>query len=135
MASDKKTQTMRYEPVGAGVVRRPPITERNLASSVEFPDDDADTFGTVSPNVRDSAIVVAKPKRDRTPKGVNDGRGKRSVEDMLHEMPSDAHRATYAMERIASLEDQISRILDLCTKGAREIIFTQRKSLRHYYEK
>jgi len=134
MASNKKTTTARYEPVGAGVARRKPITERNLVSPVRLPDDDADTFGTTTSNVPgESAIVV--PRRDRTPKGVNDGRGKRSVKEMLDSAPSDAHRATYAMERIAALEDQIVRVLDLCTKGAREIIFTQRKSLRHYYEK
>lgn len=127
----KKNKTMRYEPAGVGVVRRKPVTERNL----RLPDDDADTFGTTTGVIPKDSTIVAAPKRDRTPKGVNDGRGKRSVKDMLDSAPSDAHRATYAMERIAALEDQIVRMLDLCTKGAREIIFTQRKSLRHYYEK
>ncbi len=126
----KKNKTMRYEPVGAGVARRAPITERNL----RLPDHDADTFGTTTSNVPGESAIVA-PKRDRTPKGVNDGRGKKSVKEMLDTMPTDAHRATYAMQRIAALEDQIVRVLDLCTKGAREIIFSQRKSLRLCYEK
>jgi hypothetical protein len=125
---------MRYEPAGEGIARRKPVTtERNLKAPPPRPEDNEETFGSVIPS-KDSTIV-ATPKRDRTPKGVNDGRGKRSVKDMIAEAPSHAHRATYVLERVAALEDQIARMLELCPPETREIIFSARKSLRHYFEK
>lgn len=124
MARDRRDETMRHEPQ---VVARRPITQRNMTvPSKPLPADaNEETFG----GTRDSSIV----RRDRAPKGVNDGRGKRSVEDMLLSMSTDAARATYAMERIASAEDQIARILGLCPPGTRDIIFRDRPSLSRYY--
>lgn len=121
---------MRHEPVE--VVKRRPITQRNLTSPVVNPpmDADEDSFGS---SKRESTIV-ATPKRDRTPKGVNDGRGKRSVADVLLSQPLPESRAVYALQRIASLEDQIGKILDLCDKETREIIFKRRESLKHYVD-
>lgn len=118
---------MRHEPVE--VVKRRPITQRNLTSPVVNPPVDADeeTFGTT----RESTIQAA-PKRDRTPKGVNDGRGKRSVADVLLSTPTPEGKAVYALQRIASLEDQIGKVLDLCDDEVLEIIFKRRPSLKHY---
>jgi hypothetical protein len=115
---------MRHEPATA---RKKVTTQRNLKIK---PGDLEETFGSVA---RESTIVQT-PRRDRTPKGVSDGRGKRSVAEVLMSMPNDAARATYAMERIASLEDQIAKILDLCTPEARAIIFATRKSLQQYWD-
>lgn len=124
---------MRHEPVE--VVKRRPITQRNLTSPIINPpmDADDDSFGS-----RQSAIIAsthsATVKRDRTPKGVNDGRGKRSVADVLLSHPLPESRAVYALQRIASLEDQIGKILDLCDKETLEIIFKRRESLKHYVD-
>lgn len=89
----------------------------------------------VTPSTRavpkESSIVEAP--RKRITKGVNDGRGKRSVADMLLSMQTDASRAAYAMERIASLEDQIAKILDICPASVRDIIFKDRSSLKRYW--
>ena len=123
MARPKPDTFMRHEPVE--VVKRRPITQRNMTTpATRRPDDDADTFGVT----RESTIV----KRDRTPKGVNDGRGKRSVADVLLSHPTPEGKAVYALQRIASLEDSISRILDLCDTEVLEIIFKRRASLKHY---
>ena len=131
MTRPKRDQFMRYEPAGNGVARRAPITQRNMVSPAKpRDDDDADAFGT---STNQSSIV--NTPRDRAPKGVNDGRGKRSVKDVLLSQPNDAARAVYALERIASLEDQIVKILELCTPDAREIIFKSRKSLKQYWDK
>lgn len=126
MARPKPDAFMRHEPVE--VVKRRPITQRNLASpAIRRPDDEAETFGIP----RESTIVVT-PKRDRTPKGVNDGRGKRSVADVLLSHPTPEGKAVYALQRIASLEDQISKVLDLCDEETLAIIFKRRESLKHY---
>ena len=126
MSRPKPDAFMRHEPVE--VVKRRPITQRNMTSPVpRRPDDDADTFGVT----RESSIVEA-PKRDRTPKGVNDGRGKRSVADVLLSHPTPEGKAVYALQRIASLEDQISKVLDLCDPETLGIIFKRRESLKHY---
>ena len=126
MARPKADAFMRHERVE--VVKRRPVTQRNLTSpAIHKPDDDADTFGSV----RESAIVVT-PKRDRTPKGVSDGRGKRSVADVLLSHPTPEGKAVYALQRIASLEDQISKVLDLCDSETLGIIFKRRESLKHY---
>lgn len=82
------------------------------------------TSSTAIRQARESAVVVvAKPKQ---------GKGKRSVEDMLASMPNKAAQAAYAMERIAALEDQIARILELCSPETRAIVLDQRKSLARY---
>lgn len=73
---------------------------------------------------RDTEIVsvAAKPR----------GKGKRSVEDMLASLPGAAAQSAYAMERIASAEDQIAKILLLCSPKARELVIEQRPSLKRY---
>lgn len=126
MVRPKPDAFMRHEPVE--VVKRRPITQRNLTMSgtKPRPDDDAETFGS-----RESAIVPT-PKRDRTPKGVSDGRGKRSVADVLLSHPTPEGKAVYMLQRVASLEDQISKLLDLCDAETLEIVFKRRASLRHY---
>lgn len=123
MARPKPDTFMRHEPVE--VVKRRPITQRNMTSPPR-PDDDADSFGGLE--TRQSSIV----KRDRTPKGVNDGRGKRSVADVLLSHPTPEGKAVYALQRIASLEDSISKILDLCDEETLGIVFKRRASLKHY---
>lgn len=134
MTRAKRDEYLRHETVE--VVKRRPITQRNMTApqgplvQPGLPDDDADTFGG---DTKGSAIVVA-PKRDRTPKGVSDGRGKRSVKDVLLSIPTPEGRAVYALERIASIEDQISKVLDLCDKETRDIVLKRRASLKHYWD-
>lgn len=146
MNAPKNERYMRYEPVSQGVVRRRPITQRNLKSPIVNPgsDDDADTFGTVavsttsttSTNTGESAIVVTRrERRDRPNKGINDGRGRRGMKDMLLSEPTPEGKAVYAMERIAAMEDQIAKMLDLCPEEVREIIFKRRASLKQYWDK
>lgn len=134
MTRAKRDEFLRHETVE--VVRRRPITQRNMvmptagkpSAKSQRADDDAEVFG----GSRDSAIVET-PKRDRTPKGVADGRGKRSVKDMLLSIPTPEGRAIYAMERIASMEDSIVKVLDLCDNETREIIFKRRATIKERY--
>lgn len=88
---------------------------------VNFHDVDEEGFTPV----RESGIVSA-------PVAVKRGKGKRSLEDMMASMPNDPAQCTYALERIAAVEDQIVKILSLCTPTARELVFKQRASLRKY---
>ena len=127
MQRPKRDQFMRHEPE---VTSRRPTTQRNLVSPLINPgaDDDSEEFGTPT---RDSTVVQVR--RDRTPKGVNDGRGKRSVKDMLLSIPTPEGRAIYAMERVAALEDQIQKVIDLCDDETKEIIFKRRKTLKERY--
>jgi hypothetical protein len=82
---------------------------------------DVDEDGIVT---RESGVVEAeKPRR---------GRGKRSVEDMMASMPNELAQSTYALERIAAIEDQIVRVLSLCSPEALELVLKQRPSLRRY---
>ena len=76
---------------------------------------------------RKSAIIVTsnKPKK-------GDGRGKRSLEDMMSSMATDEQMAVYVLDRIAGLEDQIVKIFSLCTPGAAEMVLKRRESLRKY---
>lgn len=136
MVRAKRDEFLRHEPK----VRRKVTTQRNLKVPPR-PGDDEETFGAVSPKpsapmqsfeMRDSAIVSVP--RDRTPKGVNDGRGKRSVKDVLMSTPTPEGKAIYAMERLASLEDQMVKILELMGKEAREIVFKRRSWLKRYWE-
>lgn len=68
--------------------------------------------------------VPAKPKKE--------GKGKRSLEDMMGSMPNALSQSIYALERIASAEDQIVKILTLCTPQARELVLKQRPTLARY---
>lgn len=74
---------------------------------------------------KESVVVSAPPTAKR-------GKGKRTIEDMMSSMPNDAAKSVYAMERIAAFEDQIAKVLALCTKDAREIVLKQRPSLKKY---
>lgn len=128
MARPKPDAFMRHEPVE--VVKRRPITQRNLTSPAQRrPDDDAESFGTT----RESSIV-STPKRDRTPKGVSDGRGRRSVADVLLSTPTPEGKAVYVLQRVASFEDQIAKVLDLCDEETLEIIFKRRPALKNYVD-
>lgn len=62
------------------------------------------------------------------------GKGKRSVEDMMASMTgSPPAQAAYVLERIASAEDAIVKVLELSTPECREIVLKQRPSLRRYW--
>lgn len=132
MTRAKRDEFLRHEPSTKPIARKKVTTQRNLKIPPR-PGDDADTFGSSAPpmqtfELRESTVV--RPQRDRTPKGVNDGRGKRSVADVLMSTPTPEGKAVYAMERIASLEDQIAKLLDLAGPEAREIIFKRRAVAR-----
>jgi hypothetical protein len=89
--------------------------------------DEEDSF--VTPG--ESGIRVVNPGLpSETP--LSRGKGKRSVEDMMASMPSPPAQSVYALERVASLEDQIAKVLTLCSKEALEIVLKQRPSLRRY---
>lgn len=131
MSRPKRDEFLRHEPV-----RKKVTTQRNLRSPLR-PGDDADTFGGSSAPIQSFEMresTVVNVPRDRTPKGVTDGRGKRSVKDVLLSQPTPEGKAIYAMERVASLEDQIAKILDLAGEEAREIIFKRRKTLKQYWD-
>lgn len=84
--------------------------------------DDEDGF--VVPT-RESGIVKSVPPPKR-------GKGKRSVEDMMASMPNELAQSTYALERIAAIEDQIAKVLALCTPEARRLVLKQRPSMKRY---
>lgn len=113
MARDKREEVMRHD--GVAVVQRRPITQRNMVSPART----GESF------LGSGESTVVQVKRDR--------RGKRSIQEMLLSMPNDASRASYAMERIAAFEDQIARVLELCTPEARAIILRDRPSLKRYW--
>lgn len=54
--------------------------------------------------------------------------------DVLLSTPTPEGKAVYAMERLASLEDQMSKLLELCGPEVREIIFKRRQSLKQYWD-
>jgi len=89
---------------------------------LNFHDDDEDGF---VPTRESSVVPVVPAKKPR-------GRGKRSVEDMLASLPNKAAKAAYALERIAGFEEQIHRILVLCSPEVRALVLEQRKSLIRY---
>lgn len=136
MPRAKRDEFLRHEPPTKPIARKKVTTQRNLKSPLR-PGDDADTFGGDGAPIQTFEMkesqVVHVP-RDRAPKGVNDGRGKRSVKDVLLSTPTPEGKAIYAMERVASLEDQIAKILELSGPEAREIIFKRRASLKQYWE-
>lgn len=136
MPRAKRDEFLRHEPPATPTARKKVTTQRNMKMPVR-PGDDAETFGSSAPTLQTfelrESTTVTQP-RDRTPKGVNDGRGKRSVADVLLSTPTPEGKAIYAMERVASLEDQIAKILDLAGPEAREIIFKRRESLKQYWD-
>lgn len=73
--------------------------------------------------------IVTKAKKVKPRK---EGRGKRSVEDMMASMDNDASKAKYALERIQALEDQIAKILEYCGPDALAIVLKARSSLAKY---
>ena len=77
---------------------------------------------------RESQIVSVPEEKE--PKRT--GKGKRSLEDMMASAPNPEAQAVYAMERIASLEDQIAKILSLCFDDTLEIILKRRPILKRY---
>lgn len=74
---------------------------------------------------RESGVVA-------TQEPVKRGRGKRSVEDMMASMGNEVAQSKYALDRIAAIEDQIAKVLSLCTPQSRELVLKQRPSLRRY---
>lgn len=138
MARPKQDEFLRHEPSEKPLVRKKVTTQRNLKMPMR-PGDDSDTFGSSAPpmqsfELRESTVAQAPP-RDRTPKGVKDGRGKRSVADVLMSHSTPEGKAVYALERVASLEDQIEKLLDLAGPEARAIMFKRRASLKQYWDR
>lgn len=56
------------------------------------------------------------------------------MKDVLLSTPTPEGKAVYAMERLASLEDQMAKLLELCGPEVREIIFKRRASLKQYWD-
>ena len=52
-------------------------------------------------------------------------RKRRSMAEMLADMPTPAHGAVYALERIDAIQDQIVGILDLVSPEARAMVFAR----------
>lgn len=75
---------------------------------------------------RKSGFIPAAESRKR------EGKGKRSMEDMMASMPSDSSQAAYGLERIAAFEDGIAKVLRLCTPEARTLILKERPTLHRY---
>ncbi len=92
---------------------------------VNFHDDDEEGF--VTPPRETS--VVEKPGRQPRPAL---GKGKRSLEDMMAAQPNEAAQCVYALQRIAALEDQIAKVIKLCTPEAKALMFKQRARLSWY---
>lgn len=88
--------------------------------------DDESGFGT-EPSTRISTIVTVPTEARR-------GKGKRSLEDMMGSMPNPMAQSAYALERLGALEDQMAKVLALCSEEARELVFKQRPSMRKYVE-
>jgi len=78
------------------------------------------------PEPERKSTVVTAPRKKIT------GKGKRTLEDMMLSMPNDLAQSLYALERIASLEDQIVKVLELCSPSARELVLKQRPTLVRY---
>lgn len=76
---------------------------------------------------RDSEIVTVPQEKPKP-----QGKGKRSLEDMMASMPNPEAQAVYAMERIAAQEDVIAKILTLCDPDALAIILKRRPILKRY---
>ena len=90
--------------------------------------DEEELFGE-----RESRVISAPPavKKVRPFKG--EGKGKRSVEDMMAGMATNPMaQSLYALERVATYEDRIEETLKLCSKESLELVLKQRPSLRRY---
>lgn len=88
---------------------------------VNYHDDEEDSFLP-----RNESAVVEAPQKRR-------GKGKRSLEDMMTSLAgSPPAQSVYALERIAAAEDQIAKILKMCSPEAREIVLRQRPSMQRY---
>lgn len=139
MARPKQNELLRHDPEAKPAVKKRVTTQRNLKAPPR-PDDESDTFGTIESEQRmqtfemRESTVVSVPPRDRTPKGVADGRGKRSVKDVLLSHPTPEGKMIYGLERIASAEDTIVKILELMGPEARELAFKRRPTLKQYWE-
>ncbi len=93
-----------------------------------------ETFLTPEERQRSGIITnPGLPTQTVTGPGTAPGRkGKRSVEDMMANMPNDHQQSLYALERIASAEDLIAKVLGLCSPKALEYVLEQRPSLKKY---
>lgn len=80
---------------------------------------------------RESGFVVVNPGAT-SETTVRRGKGKRSLEDMMASMPNELAQSTYALERIAAIEDQIAKVLQLCSPEARKLVLKQRPTLKRY---
>jgi hypothetical protein len=89
-------------------------------------DDEEELFDS-----RESGFVVVNPGAIAEAT-VRRGKGKRSLEDMMASMPNELAQSTYALERIAAIEDQIEKVLSLCTPEARKLVLKQRPMLKRY---
>lgn len=78
---------------------------------------------------RRKSEIVATPGRRIGP---NVGKGRRSLADMLASCPTPSAEASYAMSRIAALEDQIQTVMVTASHKARAIIIKERASLAHF---
>ena len=76
---------------------------------------------------RKSGVVVRNGRNIK-----KKGRGKRSVMDMLASYSTDAEKAAYAGDRIASLEDQIANILKALPASARALVLKEHGRLKLY---
>lgn len=92
-------------------------------------EDEEDGFVVRKPTqqglIRESGYVAVVPKPVT-------GKGKRSLEDMMASQPNALSQSIYALQRIAALEDQIVKILALCTPEARKYVLKQRETLARY---
>jgi hypothetical protein len=88
----------------------------------ETTEDEEDAFVTAG----ESGFVASTPNPTRL------GKGRRSLEYMMASMPNAMSQSVYALERIASLEDQIVKVLLLCTPEARKLVLSQRPSFKRY---
>lgn len=77
---------------------------------------------------RKSGVYVAKKPRKKNAQG----KGKRSLEDMMASIATDPERASYGLARIAALEDQIANVMKLAGKAACQMIVRERKRLKLY---
>jgi hypothetical protein len=76
--------------------------------------------------------VVRLPPLGKNGKPKVDNRGRRGLEDMMASFSNDLEMSVYALERIASAEDMIAKVLALCSPEALALILEKRPVLRRY---
>lgn len=103
------------------LLRHEPSLDELLGDGSEEPTE-------TSPIADRKSVVVTKPRRV----GPGVGKGRRSLEDMLASCSTPSAEASYALQRIAALEDQIELVMKLCSHAARGIIISERASLAHF---